>query len=86
MNEKCPACGHRFGREEGFFLGAMVFSYVLGIFSMLPTLVALVFFLDASLPAIVGLPVLQVLAMNPVLFRFSRLAWIQLADQIDDRE
>ncbi|MGI8551818.1 MAG: DUF983 domain-containing protein [Dehalococcoidia bacterium] len=29
MRERCPVCGLLFEREEGFFLGAMVFNYVL---------------------------------------------------------
>ena len=87
MHEACPACGHRYGREEGFFLGAMVFSYVFGILSMVPTVVGLVFFVqDASLAAIIGLPILQILLMNPILFRYSRIIWIHLADRIDAKD
>ena len=31
MNETCPACAHRFEREQGFFQGAMYISWVLGV-------------------------------------------------------
>ena len=27
MNERCPHCGLKFEREQGYFLGAMYFSY-----------------------------------------------------------
>jgi len=27
MNDRCPACGLRFNREPGYFLGAMYISY-----------------------------------------------------------
>src|SRR5262245_38918403 len=30
MNDPCPVCGQIFQREEGYFLGAMYVSYVLG--------------------------------------------------------
>src|SRR5437660_1114748 len=31
MHDRCPACGHRFQREPGYFLGAMYISYPLSI-------------------------------------------------------
>ena len=31
MNEPCPVCGLRFERETGYWTGAMVASYALGI-------------------------------------------------------
>ena len=31
MHERCPACGLKFEREPGYFLGAMYVSYGLGI-------------------------------------------------------
>ena len=29
MAERCPSCGYRFEREEGFFLGAYVMNLVI---------------------------------------------------------
>jgi hypothetical protein len=31
MYERCPVCGLKFEREDGYFLGAMYISYALGI-------------------------------------------------------
>ena len=31
MNEVCPVCGLRFEREPGYWTGAMVASYALGV-------------------------------------------------------
>ena len=31
MNEPCPVCGLRFERESGYWTGAMVASYAIGI-------------------------------------------------------
>src|SRR5208282_3350494 len=30
MHARCPACGLKFEREQGYFLGAMYFSYAIG--------------------------------------------------------
>jgi uncharacterized protein (DUF983 family) len=77
MNDPCPVCGLVFQREEGYFLGAMYVSYLLG--SVLaglfywavytwdpdlgPTPFALLFFL-------VYLP------LTPFIWRYSRTGWI----------
>src|SRR5204862_6507411 len=31
MNDGCPECGYVFGREEGYFTGAMYISYTLAL-------------------------------------------------------
>jgi uncharacterized protein (DUF983 family) len=31
MRERCPVCGLTFEREEGYFLGAMLVDYAIGI-------------------------------------------------------
>ena len=38
MAERCPRCGMRFEREEGFFLGAYVVNFAVteGLLSLLP--------------------------------------------------
>ena len=83
MNERCPECSHRFGREEGFFLGAMVFSYIFAILSCVPTVAWLAFGVEAPAFWIIAAPCLQLVVLNPLIFRWSRLAWIRLADRID---
>ena len=85
MNEACPKCRTPYAREEGFFLGAMIFSYVLGIFSMLPTLVLLIFAWDAPIWAVFTVPSVQILMLNPVLFRYSRIVWIHLAHRVEKK-
>jgi uncharacterized protein (DUF983 family) len=77
MNEVCPACGLRFEREPGYFLGAMYFSYGLAT-----GLVALVYLLTTLLfPGwpIWGAPAVAVAVLVPfvpVLFRYSRVLWL----------
>jgi hypothetical protein len=35
MNERCPYCGLKFEREQGYFLGAMYFSYCIATVAIL---------------------------------------------------
>src|SRR5262249_6149709 len=79
MNDPCPKCGLLFQREEGYFLGAMYFSYVLGAAVILP----LYFLLAALLPGWDGVRVaalawLAYLPFLPVIFRYSRVLWVYL--------
>ncbi len=86
MNEFCAACGFRFEREPGYYLGAMVVSYTLGAFSMIPSVIALIFWLEAPWIWVVIVPSLQVILSNPLLFRWSRLAWLHLETAADLRK
>jgi uncharacterized protein (DUF983 family) len=79
MNDPCPVCGLIFQREEGYFLGAMYFSYLLS--SALIT--AFFFAASALLPdwsgfVVAGLAVVLYLPFIPAVFRYSRLLWIYL--------
>ncbi len=78
MNRKCPACGHVYEREPGFFVGAMVFSYLLGAFSTVPTVVLGIFVLRAEVLTVVATAIAQLVVTCPLLIRFSRLIWIQI--------
>ena len=77
MNEHCPVCGITFEREEGYFLGAMYFSYFLSV----PTLslffvVGVLLFPSWPQELIAGLAVVIFLPLAPLIFRYSRVGWI----------
>jgi uncharacterized protein (DUF983 family) len=84
MNENCPVCGLKFGREPGYFTGAMYFSYALQI-----VVIALLFpavgvlapawTLDWKFLAAWGIS----LAFVPAVFRYSRVIWIHLDRSLD---
>lgn len=76
MNDVCPSCGIRFEREQGYFLGALVVAYVMSALSMIPTIVYLVLFAEASVVTTIFVPSLQVLLLNPLFFMYSRLIWM----------
>ncbi len=78
MNPSCPSCGHRFERESGYFVGAMIASYFLGTFLALPTLLVSLFFLDLEITIALLLSSAQLVLFQPILFRTSRILWIRL--------
>lgn len=83
MRERCPGCGHRFEREEGFFLGAYVVNLavvegLLGLLVVVPTIV-----LAATRPGFNPWPVVAVglvaAIVGPLAFYpFSRTIWVAL--------
>jgi len=83
MQERCPNCGLRFEREQGYFLGAMYISYGLALI----TIVALGLLLWAStawsLQKITLWAILLFLPLAPTLTLFSRVLWIYLDRAID---
>jgi uncharacterized protein (DUF983 family) len=77
MYDRCPACGHRFQEDEGFFLGAMYISYPLATL----VLAACYFGLAAAFPGLTELPlfllsVLGLLLFAVPVFRYSRIIWM----------
>ena len=80
MKERCPGCGYRFEREEGFFLGAYVINLGIAqglviLLAIVPLIVRLAGDPDASiLPFVVGGVVGAVVA--PMLFYpWSKTIW-----------
>jgi len=80
MRERCPRCGYRFEREEGFFLGAYVINLaitqgLLLLLAVVPLIVLLDRRPDQSLvPIVVG--GLAAAVAGPLLFYpFSKTVW-----------
>jgi uncharacterized protein (DUF983 family) len=78
MNDTCPVCGITFQREPGYFLGAMYFSYALGV----PIIAGLTGILKFTLLSSwelqwVVLPAWGIyLLLVPAVFRYSRVLWM----------
>ena len=76
-------CGLRFERETGYWTGAMVASYALGI----PVLALMVFAMwlatgrDLTVALLVG--DVLFLAVVPFIWRYSRVVWLHLDWLID---
>jgi uncharacterized protein (DUF983 family) len=83
MHEWCPACGLKFEREDGYFLGAMYIGYGLGIgaIALLSLLVWAV--LNWPLMKSVVAGIVLFLPLAPVLTWMARVLWIWMDQGID---
>jgi uncharacterized protein (DUF983 family) len=77
MNEVCPVCELRFEREQGYFLGAMYFSYPLSV-PLLGLFILLGHWLlpDMRIEYIIGLSIFPYIPFTPLVFRYSRVLWL----------
>ena len=80
MKERCPGCGYRFEREEGFFLGAYVINLAIAqgmviALAVVPLIVRLANDPDASIvPFIVG-GVIGAVVAPIVFYPWSKTIW-----------
>ena len=84
MNRQCAVCGLEFEREQGYFVGAMYFSYALALAEVLPIIAAMILF-GFTAASIYLASCLVLLVSAPFLFRYSRVLWIYLDQVIDPR-
>ena len=78
MNPSCSVCGLRFEREPGYFLGAMYFSYTLGVLTIMPVSLLLALVAGWSLVAVMAVLFAQTFISMPLFFRYSRIMWLHL--------
>ena len=84
MHESCPRCGLPFFREQGYFLGAMYFSYALGVAAAAPLVVWGL--LSGWELANIGWASAALLAcLSPWLFQYSRVLWLWFDQYFDAR-
>jgi uncharacterized protein (DUF983 family) len=83
MQERCPNCGLKFEREQGYFLGAMYISYGLALLTIAGFALLLWAWTSWSLQKIVVCAILLFLPLAPGLALFSRVLWIYLDRAID---
>jgi uncharacterized protein (DUF983 family) len=77
MNDPCPVCGRILQREEGYFLGAMYFSYALALGVLVPLYLGLALLLpEVHSATLAALATLLYLPMVPAVFRYSRVIWL----------
>ncbi len=82
--KECSECGLDFEREPGFFTGAMYFSYGIGILLAGPVSIYL-FLKGFSEPVIFAVAIAQLAIVSPLLFRYSRVAWMHFDQRWDPR-
>lgn len=84
MYNLCPACGLKFEREPGYFVGAMYISYAfaaffIGVVSFLVSLVLpqLEFAWTVLIAAVFMLPFV------PAMIRYSKILWMTIDRTLD---
>ena len=83
MHERCPDCGFKFEREQGYFLGAMYISYLLALVTIVAT--GCVFWLGLRWPmekAVIA-AIVVFLPLAPPVTYFARVLWLHLDWAID---
>src|SRR3954471_21962507 len=83
MAKDCPVCHFKYEREHGYYMGAMVLSYVFSSFSVIPTFIIGVMLLNANVFAVIAVASLQIILLVPFLLKYSRLIWIYLDHRQD---
>lgn len=78
MNDRCSVCGLAFEPEPDFYQGAMYVSYGLSTGLFLGIGVVLLFYLELGYVVTFSAILLVSIGLLPVLFRVSRLVWLNL--------
>ena len=83
MYQACPECRVIYGRERGYFAGAMIVSYMLGV-PLLAALAMATWWLSGWRAEIVLLVAgLYFVPFVPAIFRSSRVIWMHFDRMID---
>jgi uncharacterized protein (DUF983 family) len=85
MHSNCPVCGLSFEQEPGYYFGAMYFSYALNVAVMVAFWVAYILLASDSFSIwwMVFASIIGGLMFTPLMFRWSRLMWINLFIKYD---
>lgn len=83
MREVCPLCGLKFEREEGYFVGAMIIDYGLGMLIASAIGCVVWYFTRWQLDKTALVAFLIFLPVVPTLTRFGRVLWIYVDRLLD---
>jgi uncharacterized protein (DUF983 family) len=86
MCERCSICDLKFEREPGYFLGAMYFSYLLGVLIMAPIAVLLWYLTGWWITKVILWAALLFLPFAPTITLFARVLWIYLDQTVDPEQ
>lgn len=78
INPTCSYCGEQFLLEPGFYTGAMYISYALTVAMTVAAFVGFVVIFDFTIEYVLGGLFLAILLLVPVLFRASRIIWLNI--------
>ncbi len=83
MCERCSICDLKFEREPGYFLGAMYFSFAIGVLVMTPIAVSLWLLTAWWITKVIVWSALLFLPFAPTITLFARVLWIYLDQTVD---
>jgi hypothetical protein len=83
MYQACPECRVIYGRESGYFTGAMIVSYILGV-PLLAAISLLVWWISGwRVDLVLLMAGLYFLPFVPAIFRYSRVIWMHFDRVVD---
>jgi hypothetical protein len=83
MYDRCPVCGLKLEREQGYFLGAMYISYGLALGMIAAFSILLWMFMRWPLEKNVVAAIIIFVPFAPIVSRLSRVLWIYFDRAID---
>src|SRR6266446_10360302 len=81
MCERCSICDLKFEREPGYFLGAMYFSFAMGVLVMAPIAVSLWALTGWGITKVIICSVVLFLPFVPTITLLTRVLWIYLRSE-----
>tara|TARA_B100001778_G_scaffold334219_1_gene344855 strand:- start:2717 stop:3139 length:423 start_codon:yes stop_codon:yes gene_type:complete len=78
IEKKCSVCNFIYEMEQGFWYGAMYFSYAFGVLISIPIVVLLLLKSNLEIFQITGVIFCVLVVLSPILFRYSRSAWLHI--------
>ena len=78
IEEKCSVCNFVYEMEQGFWYGAMYFSYAFGVLISIPIVILLLLKTDLEIFQITGVIFCVLVVLSPILFRYSRSVWLHV--------
>ena len=78
MDDPCPACGLRYEREQGYFVGAIYVNYALTTAVTLGTVLGLDSLVGLSLASQLGIGIALGALVPLVFFRYARSLWLAI--------
>ena len=80
LRERCPTCGYKFEREEGFFTGVYLVNYAFVAVALVIELAVFVLYANSSDGSVSYIPILLVggvtaIALPLVTYPFAKTIW-----------
>lgn len=78
MHERCSVCNHKYELEQGFWYGAMYFSYAISVAIGISVVVALTVLTEIGIWGKALSAFIALFFLLPPIFRLSRNIWVNV--------